>query len=129
MFDLLHVGHIHAFKLMVASCDYLIVGLNSDKSAAKLNKDLVKRPIIPAKERREMLLSLKYINEVIIFNEDTPYELIKKIKPHILFKGVYYKDKPGHPIGKELVDRVVFIPQTKHSTTKLLKKILKNQLR
>lgn len=122
VFDLTHFGHIQGFKKMKEHCRYLIVGINSDKSASRLNKKFVERPIVPQEERKAILESTRDVNEVIIFDEDTPYELIKKIKPDILFKDESY-DREGHPVGKDLVKEVIFIPKTKHSTTKLIKKI------
>lgn len=123
VYDLLHIGHIRSFQYARQHCDYLIVGINSDESAARLNKTVVNRPIIPARERKEILESINWVDEVIIFDEDTPEKLIKKLKPDVLFKGEEYKGKEGHPVGKEYVHKIIFTPNIK-STTEILKKIL-----
>ena len=72
-------------------CDYLIVGLNSDNSVKKLKGN--SRPINNLKTRRKILESLKFIDEVIVFNEENPERLIKQIKPDLLIKGSDYSEK------------------------------------
>jgi len=84
-FDILHVGHLRYLKDARELGDKLIVGLNSDSSIKKLKGDL--RPIVPEDERREMLLGLKSVDEVVIFSEETPFNLINLIKPNVLVKG------------------------------------------
>jgi rfaE bifunctional protein nucleotidyltransferase chain/domain len=84
-FDVLHVGHVRYLKDARALGDKLIVGLNSDASVKKLKGPL--RPIHTQDERKEMLLSLSCVDEVHIFDEETPLELIKIIKPNVLVKG------------------------------------------
>ncbi len=84
-FDILHVGHLRYLTEARALGDRLVVGLNSDSSVRLLKGK--ERPIISEDERREMLLGLKPVDEVIIFSEETPLNLIKEVKPDILVKG------------------------------------------
>ena len=117
-FDLLHVGHIDVLEQARALGDKLIVGLNSDESVRRLKGK--SRPIMPQEQRKKILESLKCVDEVIIFYEDTPIELIKKIKPDILVKG----HTSGEIIGKDLVPQAVLIKgRFEVSTSKLVEKI------
>lgn len=84
-FDLLHVGHMRLLQFARSQGHYLIVGLNSDESV-RLAKGPT-RPILTQDERKEMLLHLKSVDEVIVFDEDSPMELIRKLRPDVLVKG------------------------------------------
>lgn len=84
-FDILHRGHIEYLKKAKAMGDVLIVGLNSDRSVKRLKGD--HRPVNSEEDRAIMLLALKSVDEVIIFEEDTPLRLIKEIRPNVLVKG------------------------------------------
>lgn len=119
-FDLLHAGHISYLEKAKHFGDILIVGLNSDKSVALLKG--INRPINSEKDRAYILAALEVVDYVVIFDEDTPYELIKMIQPNILVKGGDYKDKKI--IGQDLVDelRIVEFIDNK-STTKTIEKI------
>ena len=90
-FDLIHAGHISYLKKAREKCDLLIVGLNSDKSVKKLKGK--NRPIIGHNDRAHILSSFPFIDKIILFEELTPINLIKKIRPNILFKGKDYKKK------------------------------------
>ena len=88
-FDLLHAGHKHLLNEAKQNCDYLVVGINSDSSI-----NLIKgpeRPIDKKKKRVENLSKLKCVDSIISFNEKTPLNIIKIIKPNIIFKGSDYK--------------------------------------
>ena len=87
-FDILHVGHIRYLSEAKKLGNILIVGLNSDKSVKKLKGD--NRPINIFEDRATLLASLRFVDLVIIFEEETPENLIKKIKPDILVKGGDY---------------------------------------
>ena len=87
-FDIIHSGHLDLLKEAKSYGDKLIVGLNSDKSVRKLKGP--ERPIIGQSERKKILSALKFVDEVIIFNEENPLKLIKKLKPSILVKGADY---------------------------------------
>lgn len=109
-FDILHRGHIEYLKKSKQLGTKLIIGLNSDESVKKLKGE--NRPINNQEDRKILLESLDFVDEVIIFNEDTPYELIKKIKPNILTKGSDYLNK--EVIGSDIVEQVVLLPYIKN---------------
>lgn len=88
-FDLLHVGHVRYLKQAKALGSQLIVGLNSDASVKMLKGP--QRPLQTENDRAEILASLASVDFVVIFNEETPLELIKQIKPDILTKGGDWK--------------------------------------
>ena len=88
-FDLIHVGHIRYLERASELGDLLIVGLNSDASVKKLKG--ANRPITSENDRKEILEKLKFVNKVIIFDEETPENLIKKVKPDVLVKGAEYE--------------------------------------
>jgi rfaE bifunctional protein nucleotidyltransferase chain/domain len=88
-FDLLHVGHVRFLKAARALGDVLIVGLNTDRSVRKLKGE--KRPIQNESDRAEILSSLECVDYVCLFDEDTPVEFIKVLKPDFHAKGADYK--------------------------------------
>jgi rfaE bifunctional protein nucleotidyltransferase chain/domain len=88
-FDLLHVGHVRFLKAAKALGDVLIVGLNTDRSVRKLKGE--KRPIQNENDRAEILSSLGCVDYVCLFDEDTPVEFIKVLKPNFHAKGADYK--------------------------------------
>ena len=98
-FDLLHKGHRDLIKQSFSFGDILIVGLNSDESVKRLKGE--DRPIQNEVERKNALLNTGYVNEVYIFDDDTPLELINLIKPDILVKGGDYT--PNEIVGYEEV--------------------------
>jgi rfaE bifunctional protein nucleotidyltransferase chain/domain len=87
-FDILHPGHISSLSEAALEADYLIVGLNSDASARKLKGE--GRPVMDEQSRALMLASLLVVDAVVIFEEDTPLNLIELIKPDVLVKGGDY---------------------------------------
>ncbi len=123
-FDLLHPGHIRSLELARALGDVLIVGLNSDASVRQLKGE--GRPILPERERAEILAALESVDAVVIFDNPTPRELIARLLPDVLVKG---GDWPGDQIvGREEVEaaggRVVSVPVVPgHSTSAILQKI------
>ena len=90
-FDLLHKGHIYSLSQAKKKCDYLIVGLNSDNSVTVLKGP--NRPKEDQNLRIKKLSKCEDVDAIIIFYETTPLELIKSIKPDVLFKGSEYKSK------------------------------------
>ncbi len=123
-FDLLHPGHIGSLEHARALGDALIVGLNSDAGVRQLKGP--GRPVLPERERAEILAALECVDAVVIFDELTPRELIARVLPDVLVKG---GDWPGDQIvGREEVEaaggRVVSIPVVPgYSTTAILRKI------
>ena len=99
VFDLLHPGHIKVLAQARGNCDRLVVGLNSDASVKRLKgKD---RPIQSERARAEVLAGLEAVDLVVTFEQDTPLELIRQIKPTVLVKGGDYK--PEQVVGRETV--------------------------
>ena len=119
-FDILHPGHIKIFTEAKKRGDVLVVGLNSDLSV-KLIKGS-RRPILDQKSRATMISAFEMVDYVTLFDELTPYELIKAIKPQILVKG---GDWSHHDIvGRDLVEKVFRVKlKDGFSTTNIIKKI------
>ncbi len=119
-FDILHAGHVSYLNKARELGDILIVGLNSDSSVKKLKGQT--RPINNENDRAIILSGLRAVDYVVIFEEDTPYELIKIIKPDVLVKGADYKNK--EVVGSDLVKKVELINFLEgRSTTNIIKKI------
>ncbi|MCL2390928.1 MAG: adenylyltransferase/cytidyltransferase family protein [Endomicrobia bacterium] len=120
-FDLLHLGHTSLFEKAKSMGDVLIVAINSDKSLSCLKGP--KRPLVKEKDRAKLLLALKPVDYVVVFGEQTPYELLKEIKPDVLVKGGDYK--LSDIVGREFVKKVYRFPFVKgKSTTNLIKTIV-----
>lgn len=120
-FDILHPGHVKVLTAARAACDRLIVGLNSDASVKRLKGD--SRPVQDERSRAEVLAALEAVDLVAIFAEDTPLELIKRIRPSVLVKGGDYTR--AQVVGHEVVDSyggevllIDILPG--HSTTSLV---------
>ena len=123
-FDILHFGHISYLRKAKSFGDILVVGLNSNDSVRRLKGDL--RPINDESDRAQILRELECVDFVIIFDKDTPIELIKKIRPDILVKGADYKGK--EVVGSEIVKDVRLVEFAKgRSTSGIVEKILKTQ--
>ena len=123
-FDLIHQGHIDYLRKAKKQCDFLIVGLNSDNSVKKLKGS--SRPIINQFERSSILSSFEFIDRIVIFEESTPINLIKKIKPKFIFKGDDYKKSQvvGNKEIKKWKGSVILIKCTKNkSTSKIIERI------
>jgi D-beta-D-heptose 7-phosphate kinase/D-beta-D-heptose 1-phosphate adenosyltransferase len=123
-FDLLHPGHVSLMSQAKAACDRLVVGLNSDDSARRLKgKD---RPVQSEGARAAVLASLAGVDLVVVFEEDTPLELIKTLRPDVLVKGADYA--LDQVVGGDLVHswggRVLLAELTPgHSTTATIRKL------
>jgi rfaE bifunctional protein nucleotidyltransferase chain/domain len=123
-FDLLHPGHIHSLEAARNLGDLLVVGINSDESVRTLKG--ADRPLIPERERAEILAHLECVDGVVIFDELAPQKVIAALLPDILVKG---SDWPGNQIvGREEVEAaggtVVLIDNVPgYSTTEILNKI------
>lgn len=122
-FDILHVGHVKYLEEAKSFGDVLILGLNSDKSVTVLKGE--GRPINPQLDRAYILAALEPVDYVVIFSEDTPYDLIKLIKPHTLVKGGDYEGK--EVAGQDLADELKLVQFVDgKSTTKTIERILKS---
>ena len=104
-FDLLHAGHVKYLETAKSFGDVLIIGLNSDRSVTALKGE--GRPINVQMDRSYILAALEVVDYVVIFDEDTPYKLIKAIKPHTLVKGGDYEGK--EVIGQDIADELKLV--------------------
>ncbi len=123
-FDILHPGHIDLLERAKSFGSKLIVGINSDESVRKIKGN--ERPLLKQEERKRVLLGLKSVDEVIIFDELTPENIIKKIKPDILIKGGDWKENEiiGADFVKENGGKVYSLPLLgDYSTSKIVEKI------
>ena len=119
-FDILHLGHVKYLQKAKELGDVLIVGINTDKSVQRLKGK--SRPINPEFDRAYIVASLKPVDYVVLFEEDTPYNLIKIIKPDILVKGADYKGK--EVVGSDIASKTVLVDFIDgRSTTKIVEKI------
>lgn len=119
-FDLLHAGHVRYLEAAKRFGDVLIVGLNSDRSVHELKGE--SRPINNENDRASILAALEAVNYVVVFDEDTPYKLIKTIKPNTLVKGGDYEGKTV--VGQDLVDELKLVKFIEgKSTTKTIERI------
>jgi D-beta-D-heptose 7-phosphate kinase/D-beta-D-heptose 1-phosphate adenosyltransferase len=130
-FDILHVGHV---KLLEFCHDLaykssggpsrVVVGLNSDSSVTKLKGP--HRPVNTERDRQLILESLRFVDDVIIFHENTPYNLLLQLKPDILVKGGDYdssitdKSDPRYVVGSDLCELVIFNTVDNYSTTSII---------
>ncbi|MEO2118105.1 MAG: D-glycero-beta-D-manno-heptose 1-phosphate adenylyltransferase [Methanocaldococcus sp.] len=124
-FDIIHRGHVEYLNKAKKLGDVLIVGVNSDESIKKIKGD--KRPIIPLYSRAYVLDNLKAVDFVVPFDEETPIELIKIIKPDVHVKGGDYKeeDLPEAEIVKSYGGEIKIIPLIEgYSTTKIIEWVL-----
>lgn len=117
-FDILHVGHIELLNYCATLGD-VIVGLNSDLSVRRLKGK--SRPIITEKDRKCILMNLRSVSEVVIFDEDNPLELIKLLKPDVIVKGGDYLT--NEVIGSEVAEIRIFEFIDGYSSTSIINKI------
>jgi D-beta-D-heptose 7-phosphate kinase/D-beta-D-heptose 1-phosphate adenosyltransferase len=123
-FDLLHAGHLHSLYEAKKQCDKLVVGLNSDTSVQQLKG--LSRPLQNENTRSQVLATLRMVDAVVMFAENTPAQLIEKVLPNVLFKGSDYQNKSiaGSQAVVNAGGKVVLIDMLPgHSTTATVKKI------
>jgi D-beta-D-heptose 7-phosphate kinase/D-beta-D-heptose 1-phosphate adenosyltransferase len=124
-FDLLHPGHVGCLEEARALGDALIVGVNTDASVARLGKG-AGRPLTPEADRARVLAALACVDRVVLFDEDTPLEILSLLQPDVLVKGGDYQ--LDEIVGREMVEarggRVAALPLVPgYSTTKLIDRI------
>jgi D-beta-D-heptose 7-phosphate kinase/D-beta-D-heptose 1-phosphate adenosyltransferase len=123
-FDLLHVGHLRVLSEAKKLGDVLLVALNSDRSVREIKG--AGRPILPERERAELIAALEMVDYVTLFDEPDPLNLLGEVKPDVLVKGGdWAEDKV---VGRELVEgwggKVAVVPYlADHSTTDIIEKI------
>jgi D-beta-D-heptose 7-phosphate kinase/D-beta-D-heptose 1-phosphate adenosyltransferase len=123
-FDLLHRGHIRLMAEARAACDILVVGLNSDASTRRLKGN--GRPINPAESRADVLAALEAVDLVVVFEQDTPLELIELVRPNVLVKGADYarEEVVGHDVVEAAGGQVVLVDLVPgHSTTNIVRRV------
>lgn len=118
-FDILHVGHMQLLKYCKSIGHLVVVGLNSDNSISRLKGP--HRPINNQEDRKVMLESIKYVDKVFIFDELTPLNLIKQIKPNVIVKGGDYTE--DEVVGNKLAEVRIFNYVEGYSTTKAIQDI------
>ena len=115
-FDVLHRGHLELLRYCREIGDKVIVGINNDHGVKRLKGHL--RPLNSQEDRKFALESLRYIDDVLIFSEDTPYNLIKSVSPDIIVKGGDYI--PENVVGRDLAEVRIFKYVDGYSTTEIL---------
>ncbi len=122
VFDLLHAGHVSLLEAARAEGAALVVGLNTDASVRRLEKG-TDRPLVSERDRARVLAALTCVDCVVLFDEDTPLPLVRRLRPDVLVKGAEYRR--AEIVGANEVEgwggRVVRVPLVPgHSTTELL---------
>lgn len=121
VYDILHPGHVKLLEKARSLGDVLILALNTDASARRLDK-APGRPVNRLADRAAVAAALACVDVVVSFDEDTPAQLLAKLKPDVLVKGGDYK--PSSVAGREHAGKVVIIPLKKgHSTTGLIRRL------
>jgi D-beta-D-heptose 7-phosphate kinase/D-beta-D-heptose 1-phosphate adenosyltransferase len=126
VFDLLHAGHVDFLERAAALGDVLVVGVNGDASTRRLKGKL--RPVLPEIDRVRVLAALEVVDAVLVFTEDTPEELIRRLMPDVLVKGADYAE--DEIVGKKTVEsrggRVVRLPlMAGRSTSAIIEEIVR----
>jgi len=118
-FDIIHLGHVRYLREAKRLGDVLIVGLNTDRSVSLLKKN---RPVIPDLQRAEVVASLGMVDYVTLFDEETPYELIRFLRPDLLVKGGDWNKEDI--VGSDIVAETLSLPYIHGvSTTAIIEKI------
>ncbi len=124
-FDIVHMGHVDYLSKAADQGDVLLLGLNTDASVRRLKGS--NRPVNNEKARAMLLASLFFVSAVVLFDDDTPYELIKKVQPDVLVKGSDYRaeDIVGYDIVKAKSGKIITIDFVQgYSTTEIINKLV-----
>jgi D-beta-D-heptose 7-phosphate kinase/D-beta-D-heptose 1-phosphate adenosyltransferase len=119
---MIHRMHVELLQFCKSRGDKVVVGLNSDSSVKRLKGDT--RPIFNQEDRKFVLEAFESVDEVVIFDEDTPYELIKELKPDEIVKGGDYEE--SEVVGNDIAKVVLFNYIEKYSTTNTLSSLQKD---
>tara|TARA_A100001201_G_scaffold75948_1_gene68645 strand:- start:1027 stop:1509 length:483 start_codon:yes stop_codon:yes gene_type:complete len=118
-FDILHVGHVKLLEFAATQGDYLVVGIDDDASVEALKG--ANRPIVPIKERAQVIASLKWVDEVVVFSGNEELQaMLDEIDPTLVVKGSDYNK---HEVIKGKNSSVMLFDHTGHSSTNVIKKI------
>jgi D-beta-D-heptose 7-phosphate kinase/D-beta-D-heptose 1-phosphate adenosyltransferase len=117
-FDILHVGHVKLLEYCSTLGD-VVVGLNSDASVKRLKG--ANRPVNNQDSRKTVLESLRFVSQVLIFDEDTPYNLISVLKPDLIVKGGDYN--PSEVVGSDIAVVLIFPTRDGFSTSGIIEKM------
>ena len=123
-FDVLHVGHVRYLEGAAREADVLVIGVNGDSSVHTLKGG--NRPIMPEKERAELIASLRMVDYVTVFHEKTPERLIAALRPDVHCKGTDYTEDsvPEAPLVRSYGGRVAIVGDPKdHSSTELIERL------
>ena len=124
-FDLLHVGHLRYLQAAAEQADLLVVAINDDASVARLKGP--GRPIVPMAERAELLAALAPVDFVVVFESDSPADLLVSLKPHVHCKGTDYgapENVPEYETVRKYGGRTVLVGDPKdHATSDLIAKV------
>jgi rfaE bifunctional protein nucleotidyltransferase chain/domain len=124
-FDLLHVGHVRYLEAAAREGDVLIVAINDDQSVARLKGP--GRPLVPAPERAEILAALSVVDIVVVFQGDSPAELLAELEPDVHCKGTDYgqpEQVPEFEVVREYGGRTVLVGDPKdHATSDLIARV------
>lgn len=121
-FDLFHYGHLESLRFARGLGQVLIVGVNTDRSVRALKGS--SRPIVCEKHRAAILSACRFVDKVVLFDEDTPQELIEYIRPDILVKGYEYTHK--YVAGANIVENVYYFPNVEGcSTSHIIERVKK----
>lgn len=127
VFDLFHIGHLNLLKKAKENCDYLIVGVNSDKLVKEYKN---KTPIIPQEERIEIIKALKYADQVVLVNNRDKLDAYKKYKFNRIFVGDDWKNHPSYLISQKQLTpynvEFVFFPYTQTTSSTLIRKVIED---
>ena len=128
-FDLLHAGHVRYLQAARAQGDWLAVGVNSDASVALAKGS--GRPIVPQQERAEIVAALACVDAVVIFGEDSPADLLSRLRPQVHAKGTDYEagTVPEREVVASYGGKTVIVGDPKeHATTDLIERIRKSEI-
>ncbi len=127
-FDVLHVGHLRSLEQSAALGDVLVVGLNRDERVRELKG--AGRPVLPERQRAELLAGLACVDYVVLFGEDTPVELIRALEPDVVCKGGEYRGThpPEQVMIESLGGKFVLLRQTPGVRSSLLLRRTKSEL-
>ncbi len=128
-FDIVHRGHVEYLSAAADCGDKLVIGLNSDSSVRRLKG--AHRPIIDEQSRALLLAALEFVDAVVLFEEETPLQLIRQVQPDVLVKGGDYTEETivGSDIVRAKGGEVVTIPLTPNCSTTRIEEKIKNSLR